>query len=167
MAQYLTPPGVAARFKSDRAVAQARKLRKEMTRAEISLWQALRKMTLTGSHFRRQAVIGPFIVDFVCHAKRIAIEIDGRVHDLHQVAGRDAEREAFLVGRGYRVLRFSNREVEGNVGAVARAIAAAVGADTPTPNPAPQGGGELSILPMLKIKTRTWRPARTVPRQTP
>jgi very-short-patch-repair endonuclease len=165
MARTLTSPGVAARLKSDRAAPQARKLRREMTRAEIMLWQALRKMTLTGTHFRRQAVVGPFIVDFVCHAKRVAIEIDGGIHELADVAARDAEREAFIAGRGYRVLRFSNGEVEGNVGAVVRAIAAAVGADTPIPGPAPRGGGELSIAPMLKVKPRAWRPARNMPRQ--
>ncbi len=57
------------------------------------------------------------------------------------VAQRGAEREAWLAGRGYRVLRLTNREVIADVEAAAKRITSAAGADTPTPDPSPQGGG--------------------------
>jgi very-short-patch-repair endonuclease len=72
----------------------------------------------------------------------LIVEVDGGVHAMDVVAERDAERDLWLAGRGYRVLRLTNREVIANVEAAARRIIAAGGARTPTPDPSPQGGGE-------------------------
>ncbi|MBX3429476.1 MAG: endonuclease domain-containing protein [Hyphomonadaceae bacterium] len=124
MREDLTPPGVAARFKSKRAVAIARRLRKTMTPAEQMLWFELRRVRVPGTHFRRQAVIGPFVVDFICHTAMLAIEIDGGAHDAPDVAARDAERQQWIEGRGYRMLRFANAEVLCDPRRVARAICA-------------------------------------------
>ena len=135
--------GVPARapgalHKSDRADAQARRMRRAPTYAEKRLWQALRATDL---HFRRQAPLGPYVVDFACHQHRLIIELDGGVHDLPTVAARDAERELWLTGRGYRVMRFRNDQPPNDVLSM---IFARLSADTPTPNPSPQGGGEPS-----------------------
>lgn len=111
----LTADGVAARFKSDRAVTQARRLRKQMTPAEKALWSELRRCRLAGPRFRRQAPVGPFIIDFVCHAAKLAIEIDGGVHDAPDVALQDAERQQWIEGRGYRLMPFTNAEVRSDV----------------------------------------------------
>lgn len=124
MREDLTPPGVAARFKSNRAVAIARRLRKTMTPAEKTLWFELRRVRVPGMHFRRQAVVGPFVVDFVCHTAMLAVELDGGAHNAPDVAVRDAERQQWIEGRGYRVLRFANAEVLCDPRRVARAICA-------------------------------------------
>lgn len=83
-------------------------MRSQPTPAEHSLWKALRGNAV-GTHFRRQHVLGRYIVDFVSLDKRLVVELDGDVHDHRQQE--DAERTAWLNGMGYRVLRFRNEEV--------------------------------------------------------
>jgi very-short-patch-repair endonuclease len=118
----LTEDGVAARLKSDRATAVARRLRKDATPAEKRLWLALRRLRLDGTHFRRQTPIGPYICDFCCLKARLIIELDGGAHLAPDVALRDVERQKWLEGRGFRVLRFVNAEVLRDAEGVARAI---------------------------------------------
>ena len=108
-------------------VAQAQELRDNMTPAERYLWQHLRANRLDGWHFRRQQIIDGFIVDFYCHQADLVIEVDGPIHELQEAA--DAEREAVLTRSGLVVLRFTNREVMGNVHLVLRKIRAALPAD--------------------------------------
>jgi very-short-patch-repair endonuclease len=112
-------------------------MRREPTYAGQELWRRLRQ---TGCHLRRQAPFGPDIVDFVCHRHGLIVEIDGPVHDLPGSAERDAERQAWLTGRGYRVMRF--RDSVG-IDAMMEQILSALDEDTPTPSLSPQGGGEL------------------------
>jgi very-short-patch-repair endonuclease len=81
---------------------------------------------MKGASFRRQAPIGPYIVDFVCHAAALAIEIDGGQHFESRQEQRDARRDAFLASKGLRVLRFSNYDVMSNRAGVLETIAAAV-----------------------------------------
>jgi very-short-patch-repair endonuclease len=125
---------------SERSDKLARRLRREPTFAERELWKALRR--LDGHHFRRQAPIGPYVVDFVSHRLRLIIEGDGGIHNLGEVAARDVEREHWLIGRGYRVIRLTNAQALTTAHNGAEPLLADFGADTPTPNPAPQGGGE-------------------------
>jgi len=130
--------------------ANARRLRASMTDAEVRLWKRLRGHRFADVQFRRQVPIGPYIVDFCCHAARLAIEVDGGQHGEEARRRRDAQRDAFLAGEGYRVLRFWNSEVLGETGAVLDAVWAALtesgvcSADTatPLPLPPPQGGRE-------------------------
>jgi very-short-patch-repair endonuclease len=107
-----------------------------MTQAEQLLWKALRKHKLP---FRRQAPIGPFIVDFAWHSARLIVELDGGIHRLADVAARDAVRAGWLERQGYRVIRFTNDEVlsdpEGAAGTVV------VAARTPPSQPFPHRGG--------------------------
>ncbi len=86
---------------------RARRLRKEMTPSELSLWKELRGSRL-GVRFRRQEPIGPYIVDFICRPERLVVEADG---DHHESSGHDQRRDAFLRSKGYRVLRFWNEDV--------------------------------------------------------
>jgi len=121
---------------------RSRALRRSMTDAERIVWYGVRAHRLNGASFRRQAPIGPFIVDFVCHDARVIVEIDGGQHfeDAHEK--RDARRDAYLAGKGYRVLRFSNHDVMTNRTGVLEAIAEAVlGASPSPPSPASGGGG--------------------------
>jgi very-short-patch-repair endonuclease len=124
--------------KSDRSDASAKRMRRTPTFAEERLWKRLREIDL---RFRRQAPMGPYIVDFVCHQHRLIVELDGGIHNLPEVAARDAERDLWLTGRGYRIMRFLNEQAVSDTSGVVGMILAHVGADTPTPNPSPQGGG--------------------------
>jgi len=76
-----------------KALRQAsRRMRRQLTKSEDLLWQALRKRQLTGLKFRRQHPIGPGIVDFYCHEKRLAVEVDGDIHLDRDVSERDRTR---------------------------------------------------------------------------
>ena len=81
---------------------------------------------MKGASFRRQAPIGPYIVDFVCHAASLVIELDGGQHFELRQEQRDAQRDAFLAGKGFRVLRYSNYDVMANRAGVLETIAAAI-----------------------------------------
>ena len=102
----------------------ATQMRNAPTKAEGAAWQLLRQSRLGGVKFRRQAVLGPYIVDFACFDPRLIVEIDGGQHAL--AAKRDAARTAWLVARGYRVLRFWNNEVLANPDGVRRTILEAI-----------------------------------------
>ncbi|BAB73222.1 endonuclease domain-containing protein [Anabaena sp. FACHB-709] len=88
---------------------RAKEFRRQMTPAEKILWQHLRGNRLNGLHFRRQQIIDGFIADFYCHAARLVIEVDGKIHELQ--AEYDAERDRVLLARGLRLLRVKNEEV--------------------------------------------------------
>jgi very-short-patch-repair endonuclease len=122
----------------DRQRQYARRMRAQPTDAERVLWQRLRHdIALTGSHFRRQALIGPFIVDFASRRAKLVVEVDGGQHDTQRNA--DDARTRYFEARGYRVLRFWNHEVLCNLDGVLSVIQSVL---TPTPDPSPQGGGE-------------------------
>ena len=87
----------------------ARKLRQQSTDAERMLWKHLRAHRMAGYKFRRQVVIEPYIVDFICLDARLIVEADGGQH-LEQ-AEDDLKRSAFLQSRGYKVIRFWNDEI--------------------------------------------------------
>ncbi len=116
---------------------RAREMRNNPTEPEKRLWRVLSGKQ-TSAKFRRQAVIPPYIVDFFCPALGLIIEVDGDTHD----APTDAHRDAYLRSRGYRILRFSNADVIGNIEGVFQVISDAVeAAQTPHPNPSPEGDG--------------------------
>jgi very-short-patch-repair endonuclease len=100
--------GEAKPSHSPGAVGRARYLRREMTFAERKLWERLRKLQ---ANVRRQAPIGRYIADFVSHSSRLIIEVDGPLHDTLEAQAHDAARTAWLNSQGYRVIRFSGREV--------------------------------------------------------
>ena len=102
----------------------AKAMRQDMTKAELRLWQRLRKPGLEGLRFRRQTPIGPYIVDFFCPERRLIIEVDGDQHGFDHVEARDLSRDAWLRDRGYRVFRFTNRDVMTNLIGVCDAIRA-------------------------------------------
>ncbi|MBI5261570.1 MAG: endonuclease domain-containing protein [Bradyrhizobium sp.] len=102
--------------------AAAKKLRANTTPHERRLWRALKELPLEGTHFRRQAPIGPYVVDFFCPAKRLVIELDGGHHNDDDIAKRDYERQARLEKEGYRVVRFWNSELTADMTAVLERI---------------------------------------------
>ena len=99
----------------------AQKHRKNPTDAERILWNFLKGGKL-GYHFRRQHIILDFIPDFVCLSKQLIIEIDGGYHFEGEQPLLDAERTKVLLEQGFKVLRFTNEEVIGNIESVIRTI---------------------------------------------
>jgi very-short-patch-repair endonuclease len=91
--------------------AAAKRLRTNTTPHERALWAALKELPVDGTHFRRQAPIGPYVVDFFCPAKHLILELDGGHHNDDETAKRDRERQVWLEHEGYRVIRFWNSEV--------------------------------------------------------
>ena len=88
----------------------ARQNRREMTESETVLWNALRN-EFRGVKFRRQHPIGDYIADFLCLKAKLVIEVDGGYHDKPQQQLEDQWRTEFLQSKGYRVIRFTNEEV--------------------------------------------------------
>ena len=129
---------IESRAMVDRQQQFARQMRPQPTDAERVLWQRLRHdLALIGSHFRRQALVGPFIVDFASRKAKLVVELDGGQRDWQQAS--DALRTRRIEAAGYRVLRFWNHDVLGNLEGVLSEIQRAL---PPTPDPSPQGGGE-------------------------
>ena len=102
--------------------AAAKRLRANTTPHERILWRALKELPVEGTHFRRQAPIGPYIVDFFCPARRLIIELDGGHHNDDETAKRDQERQHWLEQEGYRVVRFWNSEIADDLTAVLERI---------------------------------------------
>ena len=87
----------------------ARRMRRAATDAESALWRQLRSGRLAGHKFKRQQPIGSFIVDFVCFARKLVIEVDGGQHTDAQAA--DLVRTRWLESQEFRVIRFWNDDV--------------------------------------------------------
>ncbi|MFA7634041.1 MAG: DUF559 domain-containing protein, partial [Thiohalomonadaceae bacterium] len=103
------------------------------------LWFYLRARRFMGLKFRRQKPVGNYIVDFVCHAPKLVVEIDGGQH-VEQLAY-DRRRDAYLCRQGFTVLRFWNNQVFNETDAVLESIRQAVITLSPSPSPA-SGRGE-------------------------
>ncbi len=101
----------AQRLYSPQIIAKAQKLRQNQTEAEDLLWHYLRNKQLNQHKFRRQQAIGKYIVDFVCLAKKLVIELDGGQHGEEENIKYDAKREQFLTDSGFKILRFWNEEI--------------------------------------------------------
>jgi len=102
--------------------ATAKRLRASTTPHERALWRALKELPAEGTHFRRQAPIGPYVVDFFCPAAHLIIELDGGHHNDDEIARRDNERQLWLEKEGYRIVRFWNSEITGGLNAVLERI---------------------------------------------
>jgi len=118
--------------------ARARELRKQQTAEEHALWQQLRAKRFSGWKFRRQQPLGRFIVDFVCFAQKLIVELDGGQHA--QAAEYDKHRDDWLKQQGFRVLRFWNNEWSMQQETVLEAIWQALQRKPPLPNPSPARG---------------------------
>ena len=116
----------------------AKVLRKNFTDTERLLWKYLRSKQIGGYKFRRQEPVGSYVVDFVCQEKRIVIEVDGGQHSTERK--RDNERDKWLKGQGYKVLRFWNNEVSANIEGSIKSNTRLF--ESPSPYPSPQGRGK-------------------------
>ena len=118
----------------------ARKLRKNSTHAERSLWFLLRDRRLLGYKIRRQRPIGPYIADFVCIEHRLVIEVDG---SQPAESAADEFRTKWLQDNGWRVIRIWNNDITDNRDGVLEAILTVLGPSLTQPfrlgSPSPAG----------------------------
>lgn len=91
-----------------------KELRKNQTPQEEKIWWYLKDKRL-GSKFRRQHSVGGYILDFLCKEKKLIIELDGEVHSTREAIEYDQVRDKFFEELGYKVLRFSNSQVEDDI----------------------------------------------------
>jgi very-short-patch-repair endonuclease len=115
-----------------------KELRHNETKEEKLLWVSLRRKKL-GFKFTRQYSVGPYILDFYCVEKRIAIELDGSQHLSNK--DYDKERDNYLLMNDIKVLRFWNREISVNIDKVLDRIKRELGI-SPHPN---VGGGRVGV----------------------
>jgi len=95
--------------------------RNHPTEAESLLWEYLRANAL-GESFKRQHIIGDYIVDFLCVSSKLIIELDGGYHLLPEQTASDELRSEWLQSKGYRVIRFTNEELFSNIDKVLETI---------------------------------------------
>jgi very-short-patch-repair endonuclease len=105
---------------STKQLENAKELRREMTPAENILWNHLKANRLDGLHFRRQQIVHGYFADFYCHQHELIVEVDGEIHELQKEY--DAEREEYLNGLGFRIIRFKNDEITKNLKGVLQKI---------------------------------------------
>ena len=125
-------------MRDKRLIEFARSMRRDMTEPEIRIWLKLRAKRFGAVKFRKQKVIGPYIVDFASNEPKLAIEIDGETHADRETY--DTIRTRFLEEQGYRVIRFSNSDVMHNLDRVLETLAAVIAEMTPPlPTLSPEG----------------------------
>ena len=128
-------------FNYDLLKENAKENRKHATPAETALWETLRGNNL-GEKFRRQHIIGDFIVDFVALNSKLVIEVDGGYHDEPGQKEADKLRTEFLDSVGFKVMRFTNEQVLHDTGKVVDEIKA----NLKTLSPAGRDGEGLTIF---------------------
>ena len=125
---------------------RARWLRNNMTPQEIKLWCQLQHLNARGFHFRRQAPVESYIVDFIEKTARLVIEVDGSQHGQSGGELKDARRDARLQHLGFRVLRFWNIDIDRAMDGVIDRITETLATQTPpvtlrvTPSPLREEG---------------------------
>jgi very-short-patch-repair endonuclease len=114
MQRIAAPPGEERTVRGqDRKMTRiARRLRVNQTDAETVLWNRIRNRQIDGHKFVRQEPIGGYVCDFICREKFLIVEVDG---GQHSGSAADTLRDRRLSGDGYRILRFWNNEVLGNL----------------------------------------------------
>ena len=126
--------------RNDIVLSYAHTMRRQPTEAEKRLWRYISGAKLGGHKFRRQAILGPYIADFCCPQKNLAVEIDGDTHIIEADATRDAE----LRTRGIKVMRVTNEDVLTNMDGVLQLVLTELDGREdrwPHPNPSPEGEG--------------------------
>ena len=114
---------------SEEMARRAKELRRHQTPAEKALWRALRKDGLQGAHFRRQQVVGGFIVDFYCARHGLVVEVDGPVHQ--EAETYDALRDELMREAHLTVMRVTNDDVFERMSEVLEKIREALAKKTP------------------------------------
>ena len=103
-----------------------RKLRKNMTEAEKILWNRIRRRQLSNKRFLRQYSVNKYIIDFYCPEIRLAIEVDGELHNKLEEKEYDKFRQEEIETFDIGFLRFSNSDILRNIEYVISVIEAAI-----------------------------------------
>lgn len=106
---------------SEKLKQYRRDLRRHATKSEQILWKYIKSSQL-GVKFRRQVSIGPYIVDFYCHEKRLVIELDGYTHQGDAAVVKDTKKQDYFVQNGYTVVRCTDGQVLSNMEGVIKTI---------------------------------------------
>ncbi len=125
----------------------AKKMRNQPTEAESLLWNVLNGKQLEGYKFRRQHIISEYIIDFICLRENLIIEVDGLIHQLPENKANDKERTKWLESEGYRVIRFTNKDILTNLDFVLESILKTL--ETP---PSGVGGAGAGKILMATVK---------------
>lgn len=128
--------------KESHSLARRQELRNKATRHEVLLWFRLRKSQL-GYKFRRQYSFGPYVVDFYCPEKQLAIELDGQQHSNIEYQHYDFARTQYLEEFGMIVLRFQNEEIDRDIERVIKKIEQSFSKRETPPNLPLQRGEEV------------------------
>ena len=102
----------------------ARQLRNNSTKAEVFLWQKIKRKQYFGYDFHRQKPSDNYILDFFCNELMLGIEIDGYSHEIVEVYNKDLVKEAKMKSLGISLLRFTDNQVFDDMDNVLRAIEA-------------------------------------------
>ena len=118
----------------------AKNLRNNSTKAEIILWQKLKRKQMYGYDFHRQKPIDNYILDFYCYELNLVIEVDGYSHEFLEVYQKDTIKEKKMLELGINVLRFTDNQVLKDTENVLRAIEFYIeNFEKHTPNPSQEG----------------------------
>ncbi|WP_368904361.1 endonuclease domain-containing protein [Taklimakanibacter lacteus] len=112
-------------------VAFARSLRKQMTPEEVKLWVRLRTWRSEGYHFRRQAPVDGYVLDFLCKTHKLIVEVDGSQHGESQGLAYDEKRDTHFRRKGYRIVRLWNADINRDPDASADTIWAVLQGEDP------------------------------------
>src|ERR1700737_2186698 len=130
---------------------RARYLRNNMTETERRVWSRLRDRQIGEYKFRRQVPVGPYFVDFLCVSARLAVEVDGPLHEEES----DDRKTKWLQQKGYRVMRFPVSDDDESIDDVIHAIYLELS----------EPSLPIASSPPGKLATRAGRPPHTVGRE--
>lgn len=117
----------------DRLKVRAKEMRNKPTDAEKMLWNVLSNKGIEGFKFRRQHIIGEYIVDFVCLEKRLIIEVDGSIHNDPEQIEHDKNRTIWLESKGFKVVRYTSQQVLNNLNSTIENISKELSANLAVP----------------------------------
>jgi very-short-patch-repair endonuclease len=130
---------------------KAKEMRNCPTEAEKMLWNVLSNKGIDNNKFRRQHIIGEYIVDFVCLEKRLVIEVDGSIHNQPEQIEHDKNRTEWLESKGFRIVRYSNQQILNDILNSAESIRKELSTNLIAP---PMGaGGTFLTLRQQSVKT--------------
>ncbi|OWP87399.1 methionine synthase [Flavobacterium covae] len=130
----------------------AKTMRNNPTEAEKMLWNVLSDKGVGGFKFRRQHIIGEYIVDFVCLEKQLVIEVDGAVHNNKEQIEHDRFRTEWLESKGFKVIRFKNDEVLNNLFQTIEIIGKELNTQLVAPPSGAGGAGKSGKILMATVK---------------
>jgi very-short-patch-repair endonuclease len=102
-----------------------------MTLEEVKLWVRLRAWRENGIHFRRQAPLDGYVIDFLCKARKLIVEVDGSQHSEGNRLAADHRRDVHFRSKGYRIVRLWNGDINRDADAAAETVLAVLNGDDP------------------------------------